>query len=169
MDKIVDNCTIICFFPWIHSGFVYFLFVVDWKNEEGATYNTSLRGTVINPQLLMTCPGSSNETLTAVRFQTHQMPTMKCSENMGACYDCQSCICLALGSLTSPLELLHHALTWQDFYRQRKIILLWDLCPSWLCSPHLYGDHVFAHSSSGTLHLLPESKFRVFIIHSAKI
>lgn len=50
-------------------------------------------------------PGSNNETLTALRFQTHQTPTMKCSENMGACYDCQSCICLALGSLTSPLEL----------------------------------------------------------------
>lgn len=59
-----------------------FFFVVDWINKERRTYNTSLRGTVINPQLLTICPGSSNETLTSVRFQTHQMPIGKCSENI---------------------------------------------------------------------------------------
>lgn len=68
----MDNCTVICFFPWIHSFsqvFFIFLFVVDWNNKEDGTYNASLRGIVINAQILMVCPGSKNETLTAVKFQ----------------------------------------------------------------------------------------------------
>jgi len=72
------------FFPldsFIQFLFI-FLFVVDWNNKEDGTYNTSLRGIVINPQILMVCPGSSNETLTAVKFQAHQTPVEKRSENI---------------------------------------------------------------------------------------
>lgn len=69
------------FFLDSFSHFVYFLFVVQWSHKEDGAYNMSLGGIVIMQVLLMVCPGSSDETLTAVRFQAHPAPIVKCIEN----------------------------------------------------------------------------------------
>lgn len=144
----MDNCTIICFsLGFIQSVFVYFLFVVDWNNKEDGTYNTSLRGIVINPQLLMVCPCSSNETLTAVRFQAHQTPIVKCSENIWGLLWFSVLHMPGLGKSDWPFGIKDHALIWHNFYREEKITLTWSLCPS-----------LFAASSFTVimrLHILP--------------
>lgn len=83
MYKIRDNTPIVFFsLGFSQSGFVSFLFIVDWNNKEGRIYNMSKTGPVINAQSLMISSGSSNETLTAVGFQIHQTPIMKHCENI---------------------------------------------------------------------------------------
>lgn len=113
----------------------------------------------------MVCPGSSNEILTAVRFQAHQTPIVKCSENIWGLLWFSVLHMPGLGKSDWPFGIKDHALIWQSFYREGKTILTWYLCSSFVCSLQLYSDHVFAHSSNGALGLPPGSKFRVFMIH----
>lgn len=75
----------------------------------------------------MICPGSSSETLTAVRFQTHQPSIVKCSENIQGLLWFSMLHMPGLEKSDEHFGIMHHELIWQDFYRQTNIVLLWDL------------------------------------------
>lgn len=80
----------------------------------------SLTGPIVNPQSSMICSGSSNEILTAVRFQIHQMPIVKHCENIwGLLWGLLGLHMSGLGKCDKPFGITHHALI-MDFFIDRE-------------------------------------------------